>query len=955
MGFGSLFPALTKLSLNQILTFIVFVGLGSSIFFLVFVSPLVGPDRVGSAMDNAGDINKIADRISNVVTSNPGTNFSIPRCGNKVCEPGESANTCLVDCFACNENGSCEPDIGENSVSCKKDCPASTGRCVTDGFCNVLIGETVSSCPSDCAGVCNNNGNCDLRETPFNCPNDCTFESGDGSDDGQDPLPPDSSTQVCGDGSCNATETCSSCPTDCGVCPVTLVQTCGNNLREGTETCDGSDLNNQTCISKGFSSGVLFCLSNCTDFNFSACGSTLTQTCGNGLREGSEVCDKTDLNGQTCQTKGYTGGTLTCQANCQDLNSLGCIGNNKLIGNNLAWFNDYDGQIPYTNVFKLTRPWITRKWNTQTRLIDWTIWDTGLEAELPSDEAGYPLELPYQVPGEAYPTVVETLLFDSIKGKYPAGTYTVFYDGDGDLKFIGDTEVISSTPGKILLNVTPTNGGIHLQITRSNPANHVRNIRMILPGFENNYSQNVFYPTFLQRLNGFSVIRYVDAMLTVNTNMARWEDRTKPGYYTQNKLIIRTGPISSIKKVLDKSFFASNYTAQVKTLSPHHLITGQLVTISGSDASTTLKDASGETIAKSFNLSNLMVQVIDDYTFNFDYNNLVRPPLYSETSFNEASNGDFTIKMSTGAAMEDLISISNLLNADMWVNIPAMADDNYVKNLANMIHEQLNPDRKIYIEYSTELWNTVFYQTAYVDRMGCSLHLDNNCTDGVSDAGDIWASGLVYQAKRSAEIFKIFEDEFGGDSRLVKGLASQAGNSYVATFILKSFYNPTINPYNISADALSIAPYFGAAVADQIGKNNEISTITVPEILDRAEASITGEVTSWIIANKQVADRYNLALIADQGGQSLVPANFTYLNNQTLTDKLIAANEDARMYTQYQEYFSVWFANGGGLMVMFENVYFPTKYGSWGLLEYQDQPISDAPKYRATMDYIHNK
>ena len=38
--------------------------------------------------------------------------------------------------------------------------------------------------------------------------------------------------------------------------------------------------------------------------------------CGNGIKEGSEQCDGSDLAGQSCTTEGYTGGTLSCSASC---------------------------------------------------------------------------------------------------------------------------------------------------------------------------------------------------------------------------------------------------------------------------------------------------------------------------------------------------------------------------------------------------------------------------------------------------------------------------------------------------------------------------------------------------------------------------------------------------------------------------------------------------------------
>lgn len=45
--------------------------------------------------------------------------------------------------------------------------------------------------------------------------------------------------------------------------------------------------------------------------------------CGNDIREGSEQCDGTDLDEQTCGGLGYTGGTLSCNPDCT-FNTSGC-------------------------------------------------------------------------------------------------------------------------------------------------------------------------------------------------------------------------------------------------------------------------------------------------------------------------------------------------------------------------------------------------------------------------------------------------------------------------------------------------------------------------------------------------------------------------------------------------------------------------------------------------------
>src|SRR3989344_1929626 len=38
--------------------------------------------------------------------------------------------------------------------------------------------------------------------------------------------------------------------------------------------------------------------------------------CGNGVVNSGEECDGSNLNGKSCSTQGFSGGTLSCNANC---------------------------------------------------------------------------------------------------------------------------------------------------------------------------------------------------------------------------------------------------------------------------------------------------------------------------------------------------------------------------------------------------------------------------------------------------------------------------------------------------------------------------------------------------------------------------------------------------------------------------------------------------------------
>lgn len=92
---------------------------------------------------------------------------------------------------------------------------------------------------------------------------------------------------------------------------------CGNGVIDGAEQCDSSNLGGETCLTLGFDGGVLSCRSDCT-LNTSAC-----RVCGNGVREAGEECDGGSLGGASCGDLGCTSGAVTCTASCS-LDYGGC-------------------------------------------------------------------------------------------------------------------------------------------------------------------------------------------------------------------------------------------------------------------------------------------------------------------------------------------------------------------------------------------------------------------------------------------------------------------------------------------------------------------------------------------------------------------------------------------------------------------------------------------------------
>ncbi len=295
---------------------------------------------------------------------------------------------------------------------------------------------------------------------------------------------------------------------------------------------------------------------------------------------------------------------------------------------------------------------------------------------------------------------------------------------------------------------------------------------------------------------------------------------------------------------------------------------------------------------------------------------------------------------SGGAAWEYVIELANLTHKDIWINIPHKADDNYIEQLAVLLRNHLNSDCKIYIEYSNEVWNGIFSQ-----------HSD--CAEFAQDlgySGEPWERAWKYTAKRSADIFKIFEDVFASNQQFIKIIPAFSANSWITNQLVTFFNDPIYNPHQVTANAIAIAPYFGHNVANDIVENNQVNTITIPEIIAQLQSSLP-ESFQQMIDQRTIADNHNLQLICYEGGQHLV-ATGENVNNTALTEKLIATNHDPGMQSLYCEYFNYWYENIGNVFCHYSSHDTYSKYGSWGIKE--DFEDINNPKYLALKSCVFN-
>lgn len=298
-----------------------------------------------------------------------------------------------------------------------------------------------------------------------------------------------------------------------------------------------------------------------------------------------------------------------------------------------------------------------------------------------------------------------------------------------------------------------------------------------------------------------------------------------------------------------------------------------------------------------------------------------------------------------GVAPEFMAELSNVLEAEPWVCVPHGADDDLVRELAALLRDEVALGLRVWVEYSNETWNfhPAFPQTQYVQERGLA--------EGLS--ADSWEAGHRYVAVRSIRIWEIFEEEFGDASdRIVRVLGTQVGWDDVGRRRIAAFNNPELNPDRVMPDALALAPYFGGNFSpNDIAENGypdagQIVTVRAPAAIENAR-----QITR---THRAMAAEQGMALVCYEGGQHFVGVAGAE-GDDTLTDILIEANRHPLMYDRYTEYLEMLQEEGVELFANFSYVYAPNRWGSWGVLEHQDQPVEEAHKYRALVDFVQRQ
>lgn len=296
-----------------------------------------------------------------------------------------------------------------------------------------------------------------------------------------------------------------------------------------------------------------------------------------------------------------------------------------------------------------------------------------------------------------------------------------------------------------------------------------------------------------------------------------------------------------------------------------------------------------------------------------------------------------------GVAWEHMIELLNETGKPGWVCIPHRADDDYVANMAELFRDTLDPDILLYLEYSNECWNNLFPQAAY-----CAEQADLRGIPGSSS----FTRQLRFYSERSVECFDIWKDVYGATAlaqRVVRVLGAQGANSFTSTAPMSWL------DAHQHVDGVAIAPYIDPSFYGKTSNAEAIALKTPDDIMDDFVAEIRTVVKTRIRNHKTALGPYpNKRLLVYEINSHLVSEKMPLALKDGILETYRTAHRSPRMRDIFREFLELVGIETGSFPNMFNLAAPMTHFGLWGLWEYQGQPLSEAPRAQAVLDYSEN-
>lgn len=509
------------------------------------------------------------------------------------------------------------------------------------------------------------------------------------------------------------------------------------------------------------------------------------------------------------------------------------------------------------------------------------------------DANGYPTD----ITGASGPVLIRPTNDIQRTPYFPAGRWVITYDGEGTLDVSagqnGATDIVQ-WPGRVEFTVnSPSTSGLRIDLNATTVGNHLKNMKVFLADDEATLGPNPFRTDFLDYHDSFGTIRFMG-----------WQQAGRAGWMQNSTGDPNTLDSTTQVTLTDDGTFVNQddfYNGWIMMIQ---------LAADGSFITRRVLDQIGLvlTLESAHPWGGSFPQACD--VFLTDYIDRTWADRTLEGYIDWTTYG---VGKMRNVPVEVMVDLANITKKNPWFCMPVACDDDYVTQFATFVKNNLDSDLTVYVEYANELWNTVQRQWSWVHAVG-----------------DI--AGLAFweqSATRMVEIWNLWSDVYlenhlradRPDSALKRVMAWHNNNPSVGVNVMD--YVVGLNAVSEYADVAAIAPYFRG-----VDKAAHIADID-------ADFAVDGNVTTW----KANADARGLPLACYEGGQH---------NTDADADQA----EQEYQYEVYNHFLAKWKAlETGEPFVHLGDTSRNVGDNRFGSRNYWDQPISEAPRWRALSDF----
>ncbi len=316
-----------------------------------------------------------------------------------------------------------------------------------------------------------------------------------------------------------------------------------------------------------------------------------------------------------------------------------------------------------------------------------------------------------------------------------------------------------------------------------------------------------------------------------------------------------------------------------------------------------------------------------------------------------------------GVPIEVMVDLATQSGAAPWFSMPYKANQDFIRNFARLVKQRLRGG-KVYVEYSNEVWNSMYPVHNMASRLAMS-----RWSNKYQDKAGLRKQYLLanWYGEKSVDTCNIWKQEFGGQSgRIICVISSFARNPEIGRETLACPLSKYA-PCGKKVEAYAVAPYFGDNIARienraQVKQWAQSGAAGLDKLFKElsqggelkggpAGGSIQLAYDEGMKGSAEIAKEFGIQLVAYEAGQHLKRDDPPHtIRDPAVKNLFLQANLDPRMGNAYSQYFSKWRGAGGGLLLHFYGIAESEPNTAFGMLENVDS--GGSPKYNALLNFM---